>query len=136
MGNVSRKIFVYLAVAFSLSVAIQVLIAGIAIFVDPVKWKTHIIFVRIFEYIPLLMLIFSFLGNLPTSLRWHSLGLFLLIMGMYATANITSVIPIAGAFHPVIALIMFWISVSIIPKSWRFAYNGGNKRMNDTRSFI
>ena len=121
-GRLSRIVYFYLAVVFAVCVAVQVFFAGIALFVDPAKWETHKIFIRIFEFIPIIMLIFSFTGKLPKSLRWLSFILFLLVMGMYATANLTRSIPIAGAFHPVVALIMFWIAAKIIPASWRLAY--------------
>lgn len=29
---------------------------------------------------------------------------------------------IMGAFHPVEALILFWLSISIVPKAWRLAF--------------
>jgi len=125
-GRLSRIVFYYLAAVFAVCVAIQVFIAGMATFVDPVKWETHKIFIRIIEYVPIIMLILSFTGKLPKSLRWQSLSLFLLIIGLYATANLTRSIPIAGAFHPVVALILFWITVKIIPKARKLAYKPEN----------
>ncbi|WP_176142447.1 DUF6220 domain-containing protein [Halobacillus hunanensis] len=113
-----RKTFFFLAVIFVLTVAIQVFLAGFAIFVDPAKWTKHTNFVKIFEYVPILMLIFSFPGKLTPSMKWQSFGLFTLIILMYATANI----PHAGAFHPVIALLIFWMSIVVSQKAWRSAY--------------
>lgn len=121
-GRFSRQAYFYLAILFAACVAVQVFFAGYATFVDPVRWSVHTTFVKIFEYIPLLMLIFSFTGKLSKALRWQTFGLFLLIMAMYATANLTASVPIAGAFHPVIALGMFWMAVRLIPKAWRLAY--------------
>ncbi|MBP2117454.1 DUF6220 domain-containing protein [Cohnella lubricantis] len=118
----SRIIYFYLAVIFALCLAVQVFLAGYAIFVDPVKWDYHTTFVKIFEYVPIFMLIVSFLGRLPASMRWLSFSLFLLIMLMYATASLTSQAPIAGAFHPVAALLIFWLSIAITRKAWRLAY--------------
>lgn len=116
--SLSRKLFFYIAVVFVLCVAIQVFFAGYAIFVDPVKWSTHVFFVKVIEFLPIIMLIISFMGKLPKILRWQSLGLFLLIFLMYATANI----PAAGAFHPVVALLMFWLSIAVVKRAWRSAY--------------
>ncbi|WP_246202583.1 DUF6220 domain-containing protein [Virgibacillus doumboii] len=114
-----RKVFFYLAVVFVITVATQVFFAGLATFVDPSRWQTHRIFVRIIEYVPILMLIFSFFAKLPKSMKWQSFGLFILFILMYATANI----PNAGAFHPVIALVMFWAAIAVSQKAWRYAYN-------------
>lgn len=121
--RISRVVFLILAAAFALSIAAQVFLAGFAIFVDPARWSMHTLFVKIFEYLPLFMLLFSFLGQLSKSMRWLSFGLFLLIMAMYATSNMTSSVPLAGAFHPVLALIIFWLSVSIVRKAWRMVYS-------------
>ncbi|GAB3062073.1 DUF6220 domain-containing protein [Virgibacillus ainsalahensis] len=122
--RVWRSVFFYLAVIFVLTVAIQVFLAGFATFMDPAKWMIHVTFVKIIEYLPLLMLIASFVGKLPKSLKWQSIGLFMLIILMYATANI----PNAGAFHPVIALVMFWMAISVSQKAWVFAYKTENSK--------
>lgn len=114
-----RKIFFVLAVIFVITVMIQVFLAGLATFMDPARWMTHIAFVKIIEYVPILMLIVSFPGKLPKRMKWQSVGLFMLIILMYATANI----PNAGAIHPVIALLMFWMSITVSQKGWRYAYN-------------
>jgi putative tricarboxylic transport membrane protein len=121
-GRITYQIFFYFALLFAVCVAIQVFIAGLATFVNPAQWKAHTTFIHIFQYVVIIMLIVSFTGKFPKSLRWQCLSLFLLIMVMYATANLTSSIPVAGAFHPVIALILFWLSVRIIPRAWRLAY--------------
>jgi hypothetical protein len=64
-------------------------------------------FVHLFEYLPILMLLFAFAGKLPGSEKWLCAALFGLIIVQYATANI----PGAGALHPVIALALFWLSL-------------------------
>ena len=125
-----RKVFLCLAGLFVLTVAIQVFLAGFATFIDPVKWHSHVVFVRIIEFLPIIMLIISFIGKLPTIVRWQSLGLFILIMLMYATANI----PNAGAFHPVIALIMFWLSTVVVQKAWQSIYET-EEILKDTTDF-
>ena len=61
----------------------------------------------IFEIVPLLMLIFGFAGKLPAPYKWRSLVLLLLVFSQYLTANL----PGAGAWHPVIAIGLFWLAV-------------------------
>jgi len=110
-----KNIFFVLAVVFVVTIAIQVFLAGYATFMDPVKWHIHVVFVRVIEFLPLLMVVISFIGKLTKSFRWQSFGLFGLIILMYATANI----PNAGAFHPVIALVMFWLSMVVANRAWQ-----------------
>jgi mercuric ion transport protein len=38
---------------------------------------------------------------------------------MYFTANMTSVLPWAAAAHPVVAVLLFWISVTVMKRAWR-----------------
>jgi hypothetical protein len=80
-----------------------------AIFNDAGQWSSHVAFVHFFEFLPILMLIFAFAGRLPGALRWQTVALFALIFTQYFTANL----PGAGAFHPVIALVLFWLSFKV-----------------------
>ena len=121
-ASISHKIFFVLAVVFAVCVAVQVFLAGLAIFVDPARWESHTAFIHIFEIVPVLLLIFSFTGKMPRSLRWLSFLSVLLIVVMYATANMSANLPAAGALHPVAALAIFWIAVMLCVRAWRLAY--------------
>ena len=96
-------------------VTVQTFIAGMAVFTNPNHWETHTTFVHLFEFLPLLMVIFAFAGKLSSALRWQSTAIFLLIIAQYATANI----PSAGAVHPVIALVMFWLTLTVAAQATR-----------------
>jgi len=114
-GKISRFVFLGLACLLVVSVLVQIFMAGMALFTDSAYWRSHVIFVRIFEYLPILMLIFSFAGKLPKSLRWLSLLLFVLIWAQYFTAHV----PGAGAFHTVIAAVLFWTAVHVMIRANR-----------------
>lgn len=115
--------FVILAAIFAMCITIQVFLAGLSIFVDPIHWAKHTAFVHMIEFVPLLMLVLSFIGRLPVKLRWQSAALFVLVFVMYFTANFISVSPIVAAFHPVVALALFWLSIRIVPLAWRLSNN-------------
>ena len=117
----ARLAFICFAMAFAICVTVQVFIAGLAVFVNPVNWARHVTFVHLFEYLPLVMLVLSLVGRLPTSMHWQSAGLFGLIFVQYFTANMGAVLPWAAAAHPVVALVLFWMSVAIVPKAWQLA---------------
>jgi hypothetical protein len=91
----------------------QTFIAGLAVFSNPAQWRTHVVFVHIFEYLPIFMLIFAFAGRLPNRVKWMSAALFALIFLQYFTANM----PGAGALHPVIALVMFWLAFTLVKET-------------------
>lgn len=105
----SRFIFLCVAGLFVVCVTAQIFIAGLATFTDSSYWHSHIVFVRIFELFPILMLIFAFVGKLPVFLRWMSLLILVMIFAQYFTAHFEG----AGALHPVIAAVLFWISIVV-----------------------
>lgn len=108
-----RGAFIALAWVLVLCIAIQTLLAGLAVFSDARWWGSHVMFVRFFELVPLLMLVFAFAGKLRAVLKWHCAALLLLIVLQHATANVAAV----GALHPVIALVMFWLALATARRS-------------------
>ncbi|WP_238402892.1 DUF6220 domain-containing protein [Paenibacillus mesophilus] len=110
-GRVPVSRYIYLGLSWGLvaCIVIQVFIAGLAVFGEPSHWHSHVLFVHLFEYLPLLMLLFAFIGKLPAAPKWQSFGLFLLVFSQYLTANL----PGTGALHPVIAVALFWFSLSV-----------------------
>ena len=114
-GGISKFVFMLLAWALVACIVAQTFIAGLAIFQDSAQWRTHVIFVHLFEYLPLLMLIFAFVGRMPGRTRWQCLALFLLIFSQYTTANL----PGAGALHPVTALALIVLALHVALKASR-----------------
>lgn len=116
--RLARFAFALVAGAFALCVVIQVFLAGLAVFVSPLNWVRHINFVHVFEFVPLLMLLLSFVGRLPKALRWQSAGLFGGIFLQYFTANVGGKLPWAAALHPVVAMIIFWTAITVARNAW------------------
>lgn len=119
----ASKIYALLAIIFVICVAAQVFLAGLAIFVHPDHWLRHTGFVHLFEFIPVLMFILSFIGRMPRWAVGQSAALFGVIFAMYFTANITPVLPWAAALHPVLAIFLFWSSVRLAGTSWKLAFH-------------
>lgn len=124
----ARMAFALLAAAFALCVAVQVFLAGMAVFVNPLNWARHTGFVHVFELLPVVMLALAFAGRLPAALRWQSAGLLGLIMVMYATANMGGRVPWAAAAHPVMALAVFWVAAVVVGNSWRLVIRPASVR--------
>ena len=120
VGSIS---FASLSILFLICLLVQVFFAGLAIFVNPVNWTKHTGFIHLFEFIPVLMFIIAFVGKLPRWAIGHSAALFSVIFVMYFTANITPVLPWAAALHPVIAFVLFWMSVKTLPRVWKMTFN-------------
>ncbi|OOC57580.1 DUF6220 domain-containing protein [Paenibacillus ihbetae] len=110
----ARVGFLLLAWLFSASVALQVFLAGLALFVDSSNWSSHMSFARYFSFLPLLMAVLARTARLPSRLIWRCIGLFGMILGLFLTAIFSSRIGGLAALHPVIALLLFWVSLDII----------------------
>jgi len=104
-----RIIFIVLAWGLVACIGLQTFTAGMAVFYDAEHWRQHEIFVHIFGYVPLLMLLCAFPARQSRRIKWMSLTLFLLIYLQYFTANM----PAAGAFHPVMALVLIVLALHV-----------------------
>lgn len=112
----SRQVFLVLAWIYAICVVIQTLIAGMAVFNNYAFWEYHTTFAIWFQFIPILMLILAFSGQLSKKIRWEVVVLFLLIVPLqYVSVHV----PIIGAIHPVTPLILFWLILLIIKQATR-----------------
>jgi len=123
MSRVSAVLYSILISLFTLFVLLQVFFAGLAVFYTPVYWTWHITLVHVFEWIPLFLIVFSLLGRMSAWARLSSIGLFLLLIGQYVTAN-TREVPFISALHPVNALMIFLIAILATYSSWREVLGG------------
>ena len=112
----ARWLYLGLAWLFAGCVIVQVFFAGLAIFVDSSRWLWHTSFVHAFELIPFLMLVVAFIARLPATIRWLTVALYGLIFLQYFTANFGG---IAGAFHPVNALLLTWLALNVAGRTRR-----------------
>ena len=110
----ARQIYMALAWVFLICIVTQVFIAGMAIFSDPAQWEAHTLFVKLFALVPLIMFLLTFPAGIRGRGRWLSLGLFLLVVLQFQTIQLFSSVFIIAALHPVIALLLFWGSVTTV----------------------
>ena len=119
--KVSRIIYLLLGVLFAIGVIMQVMLAGMATFINGLHWARHSMLIHAFGFnIPLFMLVAAFIGKMPRFAYWQVFGSLLLIFLLYFTANMRGALPIVAALHPVIAMILFLFSTWIVYKSWTF----------------
>lgn len=129
--RVGRFIFLTLTTLFTLCILVQVYLAGMAIFGNPGAWVKHMKFVHLFGFnLPILMVIFAVVGSMPRWVYWNIFGVFVSTFLMYFTANIYSILPLMGPIHPVLAILLFVLSCSIIKKTWSLI-NNNRKVRND-----
>ncbi|WP_103106697.1 DUF6220 domain-containing protein [Brevibacillus reuszeri] len=100
----ARLGFRKLNVLFSICIAVQVFLAGIALFLDSTQWGLHGNFAMYFAPIPVLLFILSFPAILPKGIKIKSLVLIGLTLLIFATAVFSEEIGFVAAAHPVISL--------------------------------
>lgn len=113
----------YLVFAWFLviSLAIQVFLAGLNVFMTPLWWGVHIQFGHWIGYLLIGLLILVFAGALPRSLRWLTLLTFVLYVLQYNFRNLAGLVgvPAIAALHPVNALALFWCAVTMGRQAWQ-----------------
>lgn len=112
--NAGRAVLVmkWMAWIYALFIVAQVFFAGLAMFVNS-DWTAHSGFARYFIIFPILMILLSLIARLPVTYLIRSFLLFIMVIMMFVTANLFSVIGILTALHPVISLAMFWVTITL-----------------------
>ncbi|WP_394337258.1 DUF6220 domain-containing protein [Halegenticoccus soli] len=98
------------------SVLIQVYIAGLAVFVDPARWSTHVSFGNILPVFLLILFVLAFIGRLPRIHKGLPVVIFLLFFVQFSTAHRFG--SLVGAIHPVNAVVIFWLSTVTVQRAW------------------
>ena len=111
--RLARLFYALLSSVFVACVLVQVFFAGVGAF--GADWDLHLTFVHLFGALPLLMIPMAFLGRLSWGSRLLPTLLVVLIGVQYATAS--SAVP-AAAFHPVNALLIFWVGLLGARQAW------------------
>lgn len=113
------------AVLLTASVLIQIYIAGMAVFVDPARWSSHVSFGNILPVVLLILFVLAFLGRLPRIHKGLPIVIFLLFFIQFATAHRFG--SLVGAIHPVNAAVIFWLSTVTVQRAWaEVTANGGS----------
>ncbi len=114
-----RYLFLVAAIIFVGCIVTQVFLAGMAVFVDPVNWSKHVAFVRIFNFLPVLMLLCAIVGKLGKDVYSVTIAMIIMIILQYITANLTDVVPYLSALHVIFALMLFGASTNTVRMVWK-----------------
>ena len=115
-GRTIRFVYGLLAAGLLVCIVLQVFLAGMVIFVDADNLEMHRAFANYFEFVPILMFILSFFGQIRGSLRWLTLVMFAVSILQHMTIQVFT--GSLQALHAVDALILFGISWLLARRSW------------------
>ncbi|ALX49180.1 DUF6220 domain-containing protein [Lentibacillus amyloliquefaciens] len=112
MRTVGRWLYFIFAIIFLLCSLGQFFLAGMAIFGEGQFWSDHKMLAHLFGLnIPIIMMISAFMGNAKREDYFSILGLLILIITMYATANLGFRHPFLGALHPILGVLIIMLSI-------------------------
>ncbi|SIQ82306.1 hypothetical protein SAMN05421858_0518 [Haladaptatus litoreus] len=114
----ARYCYLGTAVLLTLAVLIQIYIAGMAVFIDPARWSSHVAFGNVLPVFLALLFVLAFLGRLSRTHKGLPVLIFVLFFVQFSTAHRFG--SLVGAVHPVNAVLIFWLSTVTIQRAWRW----------------
>jgi uncharacterized protein DUF6220 len=109
----SRIAYAVLAWAFVAAIVLQVFFIGLGLFVGPENLELHRNFGWILHLAPLPILVAAALARAGRTRILQAAGLVVVIFFVPILAAVRADLPYAAAFHPVGALLAFWLGIVI-----------------------
>lgn len=119
MVRISRIIYLLATSLFLTGVALQVFLAGMVVVALEMGWSDHRDLGHSLALPLLVMLVVVYLGRMPRNMKW----LTWLLFAVYAIQAdvlifLRSSLPVASAFHPVLALVDVVLAVFLVSRAW------------------
>jgi|GEM_PF-661426 len=114
VGKWIRMLYVIVAWLFPAAILIQVFLVGLSLFTTQPYWDMHIALGHSLVLLPVLLVILAYLGRLSSPakrLNWLVLGICLIQTEGFAM--IRTAVPTLAALHPVLALVLFALALTI-----------------------
>lgn len=112
--------FYIIAVLFNLCLTAQLLTVGLAYFAHPVWWKTHVLLVRGYSGLSLILLAWVYWLPFPQRIRSLTMSFPILLGLQFLTIHLHTPLPFPLAiFHPLIGFALFSASTTLVHHLWR-----------------
>jgi len=110
--QISRYTYAALAVLFVVGIVTQVFLAGLFLFAGGDR-EWHMTFGYLLELPPLLLLILAWPARIGRSNVWLTVGLVVDVFVQTSLPYFKGDLPIVAALHPVNALLVLWLGVTV-----------------------
>jgi len=125
MVKVSRGVYLAASSLFLIGVTLQVFLAGMVVVALQMGWSNHRDLGHSLALPLVVMLISAYLGHLPRQMKWLTWGLFLVyIIQADVLIFMRTSLPVASAFHPVLALVDCVLAVILVYQAWGLVREG------------
>ena len=119
MVSGARYVFLVLVWLYVVGILAQVFLAGMGMFGVQRDFAPHVGLGWLLHLVPVLLLIVAAVARVGRQLMWWTTALLVVqfIQPIFALARKDS--PAVAALHPVLALIVFWLALTIGLKAWQ-----------------
>ena len=121
MASGGRYLYAALIWAYVAGILVQVFLAGIGLFGAAKDFQPHIGLGWILHLVPILLLIVGAIARVGSRLLWWNAALLVVQFIQPILATLRNDQPLVAAFHPVLALVIFWLALTLGMGAWRLA---------------
>ena len=119
MVSGARWLFLVLVWIYLAGILVQVFLAGMGLFGTSRDFEPHVGLGWILHLVPVLLLIAAAVARVGRRLLWWTTALLIVQFIQPLLALLRNDVPLVAAFHPVLALIVFWLALTIGMKAWQ-----------------
>lgn len=121
--------FLAIAILFNLCLVAQLLTVGLAVFDDPTWWNIHVVLVRGYGGLVVLLLAGLFIHPFPPKIKMLTAGLVALVTLQFITAHSNYPLHL-GILHPLLGFLLFTSSTTLVHRSWYEVFNRSDSVVN------
>jgi Family of unknown function (DUF6220) len=121
-GRWIQKGFLAIAVLFNLCLIAQLLTVGLAVFDDPTWWNIHVLLVRGYGGLVLLLVVGLFLNPFPQKIKMLTAGLATMLTLQFITGHLNNSLHL-GILHPLLGFLLFTSSTTLVHRAWHEVFD-------------
>jgi hypothetical protein len=128
-GRWVQKGFLAIAVLFNLCLMTQLLTVGLAVFDNPTWWNIHIVLVRGYGGLVVLLLAGLFIHPFPQKIKMLTASLVTLLTLQFITGRLNHSFHL-GVLHPLLGFSLFTSSTTLVHRSWHEVFDRSDSVAN------
>jgi Family of unknown function (DUF6220) len=121
--------FLTIAILFNFCLIAQLLTVGLAIFDDPTWWNIHVLLVRGYSGLVVLLLAGLFVNPFPQKIKMLTVGLVILLTLQFITGHLNHLLHL-GILHPLLGFLLFTSSTTLVHHSWHEVFDRSDSVAN------